>query len=158
MEHSRTKKLFGVGPVGFLISLALSMVFGWANRRAGHPCLTAYTWVTKDIGIALIIIGLGLHFWSLATLRNWWQKDRLCTGGPFKWFRHPLYAAWVTFIAPGIAVLLNSWILLVWAALLQPIWHWLVRKEEKMMMDRFGDEYRAYAARTGRFIPRILNH
>jgi protein-S-isoprenylcysteine O-methyltransferase Ste14 len=30
-----------------------------------------------------------------------------------------------------------------------------VRKEETMMIERFGDNYRAYMKRTGRFLPRI---
>jgi protein-S-isoprenylcysteine O-methyltransferase Ste14 len=28
-------------------------------------------------------------------------------------------------------------------------------KEEQMLAERFGDEYRAYMATTGRFVPRI---
>jgi len=39
--------------------------------------------------------------------------------------------------------------------LLHPIWHVLARREEKIVMDAFGDEYRRYAARTGRFVPRF---
>jgi protein-S-isoprenylcysteine O-methyltransferase Ste14 len=27
-------------------------------------------------------------------------------------------------------------------------------KEEQMLIEQFGDEYRAYMARTGRFVPR----
>ena len=30
-----------------------------------------------------------------------------------------------------------------------------VRREEEVMVDRFGDEYREYARRTGRFLPRL---
>jgi protein-S-isoprenylcysteine O-methyltransferase Ste14 len=30
-----------------------------------------------------------------------------------------------------------------------------VRIEEAMMMEAFGDEYRAYMRRTGRFLPRL---
>ncbi len=64
-----------------------------------------------------------------------------------------MYAAWITFISPGVAVYLNSWILLLWVVSLHPVWHRLVIHEEKMMCQRFQDEYRAYAQRTGRFIP-----
>jgi protein-S-isoprenylcysteine O-methyltransferase Ste14 len=30
-----------------------------------------------------------------------------------------------------------------------------VRDEERMMLDQFGDEYRAYMQRTGRLIPKL---
>ena len=31
---------------------------------------------------------------------------------------------------------------------------WRVPKEEQMMIEAFGDEYKAYMQRTGRFLPR----
>ena len=103
----------------------------------------------------LLAAGLGLHFWTFVTLRNWWRGNHLCTGGPFHYFRHPMYAAWVTFIAMGVALLFNSWVFLIWAFLLHAIWHLLVKPEERMAEAVFGDEYRRYCARTGRFVPRI---
>ncbi len=30
-----------------------------------------------------------------------------------------------------------------------------VPREERMMLDHFGDAYRAYSARTGRVLPRL---
>jgi protein-S-isoprenylcysteine O-methyltransferase Ste14 len=30
-----------------------------------------------------------------------------------------------------------------------------VPREERMMLDRFGEEYRAYMDRTGRVVPRL---
>ncbi len=56
---------------------------------------------------------------------------------------------------PGIALMFNSWIILLWPVLLYPIWSLLVRKEEMMMTEVFGEEYTRYAARTGRFFPRF---
>jgi len=41
---------------------------------------------------------------------------------------------------------------LVWAAL---IFLTRIPREEKMMLERFGDEYREYQERTGRFLPRM---
>jgi protein-S-isoprenylcysteine O-methyltransferase Ste14 len=32
------------------------------------------------------------------------------------------------------------------------------KKEEQMLLDRFGDEYRDYMKRTGRFFPRLRQH
>jgi len=98
---------------------------------------------------------LVLYFWTAWVLRNWWVKSQLCTTGPFRWFRHPMYAAWLTFLSPGVAVYRNSWVLLLWVMSLHPVWHLLVVGEEKMMSGRFHEEYRAYAERTGRFVPRL---
>jgi protein-S-isoprenylcysteine O-methyltransferase Ste14 len=32
-----------------------------------------------------------------------------------------------------------------------------VPKEEKMMIEQFGDEYREYVSETGRFLPKLMN-
>jgi len=155
MDISRLQKLFGVGPVGAVISFVMFMIAVGVDRRMGHSPILANPAPIKVVGECLAFIGLGLFFWSLWTLQNWWAKDKLCTKGPFKWFRHPLYAAWITFILPAMALYLNSWIILIFAVLIHPIWHMLVIREEKMMDEKFRNEYRAYAARTGRFFPRI---
>lgn len=155
MNIGKLQKLFGVGPIGVVISFVLLAIAIWVDRVLGRPVMLANPAPVKVIGVASVVIGLGLHFWSMWTLRNWWHKDELCTTGPFKWFRHPMYAAWITFVLPGGALYLNSWIILFFVILLQPIWHMLVIREEKMMFEKFHDAYQTYAVQTGRFFPRI---
>jgi len=150
-------KLFGIGPMGMAISLVMLAIAFWVDRVLGHSAILTNPIPLKVVGVVLAIIGLGLYFWSFWTLRNWWTKDELCTLGPFKWFRHPMYAAWITFIIPAVALYLNSWIALLFAVLIHPIWHQLVTQEEKMMFEIFQEKYRSYATRTGRFFPRTWN-
>jgi protein-S-isoprenylcysteine O-methyltransferase Ste14 len=157
MDIGRLQKLFGVGPIGGIISLLLLTIAVWVDRVSGHSAILANPTPIKVFGGGLAVIGLGLYFWSFWTLRDWWVKGELCTMGPFKWFRHPMYAAFITFIIPSVALYLNSWIILFFAVLIHLIWHQLVTKEEKMMFEIFQDEYRSYAARAGRFLPRIWN-
>jgi protein-S-isoprenylcysteine O-methyltransferase Ste14 len=88
------------------------------------------------------------------TLRRWWVGSRLCTRGPFRFVRHPMYAAWISLIVPGVVLILNRWVGVLWLAALHPLWHGLVRREEHTMEGLFGEAYRRYAARTGRFLPR----
>lgn len=152
--HHKFKKLFGIGPFGALISLFLLAVCIWADSIIKLP-IADYTGLINITGIALIILGSALHFWSFFTLRSWWADDRLCTRGPFKHFRHPMYTAWITFICPGIALYLNSWFYLFWILMLHLLWHQLVKKEEILMTDEFGASYQTYARRTGRFFPKM---
>ena len=158
MDTGKQQKLFGIGQIGAVMSFVLLAIALWVNRVLGRPAILTNPAPIKIVGIILVVIGFGLLFWSMLTLRNWWGKDELCTLGPFKWFRHPMYAAWITFVLPGAALYLNSWIILFFVILLHPIWHLLVIREEKMMFEKFHDAYRAYEARTGRFFPRIWNN
>lgn len=156
MKPDNTHKIFGIGPLGALLSLLLLALFAGIDRWTGHPHLMRDRALLQALGATAIGLGLGLHGWSFATLRRWWLEDQLCTQGPFQFFRHPMYAAWISFICPGVALCLNSWVYLVWALVLHPLWHNLVGREEKTMEAVFGNEYRDYASRTGRFILRLF--
>jgi len=95
---------------------------------------------------------LGLN-WS-ATLRIR-QEHSLVTDGIYRHIRHPMYAAHLLWaIAQGL--LLENW-LAGWVFLVTfvPLYLLRVTKEEKMMLEQFGLEYRLYISRTGRIIPRI---
>lgn len=155
MARNIRQRFFGVGPVGAVISAVILVVAIRADRAFCHPKILGYPSIVKSLGTLLICTGLVLLLWTAYTLRSWWMEKRLCTNGPFRWFRHPMYAAWITFICLGAALYLNSWVFLAWALLLQPVWHFLVTTEEEMMVKHFGNEYRRYAARTGRFVPRL---
>jgi protein-S-isoprenylcysteine O-methyltransferase Ste14 len=155
MDKNKLKKIFGIGPLGAGISILLFALAAWVDGRMGHRQITPHVPAIRGIGIALALSGLGLHGWTMKTLQNWWQDDRLCTRGPFRFLRHPMYAAWITVICSGAALFLNSWVFLIWAAALHPIWHGLVPYEENMMRRRFGTAYDDYAAKTGRFFPRL---
>jgi protein-S-isoprenylcysteine O-methyltransferase Ste14 len=67
-----------------------------------------------------------------------------------------MYAGGIFLATPGLALILKSWILLLWPILLFMIWSILIRKEENMMKEVFGHEYERYAAKTRRFVPRLF--
>ena len=91
--------------------------------------------------------------WS-ATLRIKGQHS-LVTNGVYCRIRHPMYTAHLLWaIAQGL--LLANW-LAGWAFLVLSIPLYLIRipKEEWMMLEHFGEQYREYVSRTGRLIPRL---
>ena len=147
------QKYFGIGPIGAFISILLLILFAWGNKLLNYPSLPIDPILSKYVGVTCFILGLGLHFWSFLTLRKWWIDDQLCTQGPFRYFRHPMYAAWITFISLGVVFYFDSWVFFIWQILLHIIWHKLVREEELSMLNTFEDVYINYANRTGRFIP-----
>lgn len=157
MKIPRFQKVFGVGPLGAMLSMLLLILLWLFDGLAGRPAITAHTGFRCVAAVVLILAGAGMHVWSFVTLRNWWRNDHLCTRGPFRLVRHPMYAAWITLIAGGAVLFFNSWIMLTGPVVLHLLWHRLVSREEKMMVDVFGEAYRAYAARTGRFLPRLPN-
>lgn len=154
------RSLVGLVFVGMLFVPAVYALTPWldgadyrlsagAGRRAG------------GIGAALMAVAVWLFWRSHADLgRNWSpslqlrEKHALVTGGVYRRVRHPMYASqWLWSIAQ--ALLLQNWVA-GWAgaALFLPLYVLRVPREERMMLERFGEAYRDYMSGTGRIVPR----
>ena len=114
------------------------------------------------IGTAVFVVALWLLWRSHVDLgRNFspelqiGEKHSLVTNGVFHYIRHPMYAAhWLWAIAQ--ALLLQNWIAgLSFLATSLPLYLLRIPREEQMMLEHFGEEYRLYMNRTGRVIPRL---
>jgi len=150
---TRYQKVFGVGPLVALIGAVLLGFLLILDIALGHVEISIRAYTVRIIGCMLFVLWICWHSWSMYTIRRWWMYDRLCTTGPYRFVRHPIYAGAV-FVALTPALIWNSWILLLLPALMYAAYSILVHKEEAMMMSIFGEEYKKYAARTGRFFPR----
>jgi protein-S-isoprenylcysteine O-methyltransferase Ste14 len=112
------------------------------------------------LAAALGLASLGFWTWTQVALGKQWspqlqlrKEHQLITTGPYRRIRHPLYTAMLGYAA-GLALLTANW---VFVGLLVVMIAWLparVSREEQMMIEKFGDEYKAYMRSTGRFFPR----
>ena len=111
-------------------------------------------------GSVLMLLAVWLFWRSHADLgRNWSvslevrKGHQLITQGVYRRIRHPMYTAIFLYcLAQGL--LLPNW-LAGWSSLVPFTIMYLlrVRREEQMMLQFFGDDYRAYMAHTGRLLP-----
>jgi protein-S-isoprenylcysteine O-methyltransferase Ste14 len=127
-------------------------------RWADYP---AQPWMVA-IGAAVYAAALWLFRRSHKDLGKNWSitleirdQHRVVSNGVYALIRHPMYSAfWL--MGLGQVFLLPNWIAglagLVGFAVL---FFLRVDKEERMMLDTFGEEYRAYMARTKRVIPHV---
>jgi protein-S-isoprenylcysteine O-methyltransferase Ste14 len=113
-------------------------------------------------GLACFVIGLWLFYRSHADLGTNWsitlevrERHRLITQGIYRRIRHPMYSALVLY-GVAHALVIPNWVAgpsnLVAFAVLFAL---RVRSEERMMLEQFGDQYRAYMARTKRLVPGV---
>jgi len=117
--------------------------------------------VAGSLGAALFLQALLLLWRSHADLAGSFspglqiRKDhRLVTTGVYERVRHPMYSAHLLWAVAQI-LLLQNWIAgpaFLVASL--PLYVVRIPREEEMMLDRFGEEYRRYMERTGRVVPR----
>ena len=116
--------------------------------------------VLRGIGVAVVATGLFLFAAALVSFGDSWRVgiDRdtpgeLVTSGVFAWSRNPIFLfmdcyALGTFLITG-ELLFGLIALLVIGAL-----HYQIRQEERFLESRYGEPYRAYCARTSRYIGR----
>lgn len=149
------QRMFGTGPRGVLVSAvtlggALTLD-AWLGLPAVHGS-AAFGW-------AAVLVGAGITgaivAWSVRSLPPATRGRALVTAGPFRYVRHPLYAAFLGPFDLGLALFLDGWVYVVWAALQYPLWHLNVAGEEQLMQETFGGEYTAYCLTTPRFVPRL---
>ena len=125
-------------------------------RFANYPFVPSLAWLgTLTFGFALWLFyrthrELGRN-WSMSLDVR--EGHTLVTSGVYSLIRHPMYAAfWLWAVAQ--ALLLPNWVAGPAGLVGFGILYWLrVGKEERLMLETFGEEYRAYMNRTARIVP-----
>jgi protein-S-isoprenylcysteine O-methyltransferase Ste14 len=129
-----------------LISWASFSLPGWL-RWVGFGVWAAFMPI-----LWWIEISLGKNFNPTLHLR---EEHTLVTSGPYRFVRHPMYAAQIALILSWLAASAN-WLVGL-PGLIGGLLVFILRipQEELVMLERFGREYQEYMDRTGRFLPRL---
>ena len=115
------------------------------------------------LGVVALCGALLLFYRSHADLGKNWSislqirnEHRLVTTGIYRFIRHPMYSSFFL-LAVAQLMLLPNWFAgatgLIGVGML---YAFRIRQEERMMMERFGAEYRDYIAHTARLIPWLV--
>ncbi|HRJ76772.1 MAG TPA: isoprenylcysteine carboxylmethyltransferase family protein [Anaerolineales bacterium] len=118
-------------------------------------------WV-RWLGVGLGVIDVFGIYWLFSSIGSGIsptsatrQQHVLSTKGPYKYIRHPLYTFGSSlFISFGM--MSDNWfiaLLGIFAFVMMAI---RTPKEEENLIEKFGDEYREYMKRTGRFLPKLF--
>jgi protein-S-isoprenylcysteine O-methyltransferase Ste14 len=117
---------------------------------------------SRWLGVGLAVAGFGLLEWSHRALGREWseqprltQSQRLVQSGPYRWVRHPIYSSFLLILGSTLLISANWLVGLLWIASVGIDTAVRILYEETLMSARFEDEYQAYAARTGRLLPRL---
>src|SRR6266542_139603 len=103
----------------------------WLGVGIGVLCVAGIYWLFSSIGSGI-------------TLTSATRKEhKLVTSGPYRWIRHPLYTGGAAlFISLGMMA--DNWFIAVLVALTFMLMAIRTPKEEANLIEKFGDEYRAY--------------
>jgi len=135
--------------------LGSSIQSGWHGLRCRFPTGFAGSASALIVTGALVVTwgqqALGKNFTDTVVTR---KEHTLVTNGPYRWVRNPLYSSYFV-IVTGTTLLMSNWYPAVVGAGVLALVVIRTRKEEANLIERFGDDYRDYMQRVGRFFPRI---
>lgn len=129
---------------------------GWmAWSRAGLP-----GWV-RWLGVGMGVTCVALIYWLFKSIGSGMtptsatrEQHVLVTSGPYRWVRHPLYTVGSSFIV-SFGIMADNWFIAGLGVLAFMLMAARTPAEEANLVAKFGDEYRVYMQRTGRFLPRL---
>ena len=151
-------EMYGFPLTIYVLSGFLGLKIPWLHE-SGHLWATLFGW--GDLGAMVeMLVGYAFVFFGLSLLIEGWREvyrasreGRLATERLYGVVRHPQY----TGIFLGLFGQLIHWPTIP-TVVLFPIVVWayvrLARREERQMIERFGDAYEAYRRRVPRFFPR----
>ncbi|HUN54746.1 MAG TPA: isoprenylcysteine carboxylmethyltransferase family protein [Smithella sp.] len=146
---------WGTGPTFAVLSISYGTVTIQLSRYFYPVFYMGFAphWFLTILGIALIVMGIPFYIISATTVMFAYNTDNLVTDGIYRCCRHPLYASWMFFIAPGIALLVNSWIVLTTPIFMYLILRKLVKKEEIYLESVFSSKYSEYKKKVPCIMP-----
>ena len=104
-----------------------------------------------NIGVYWLFSSIGSGITSTSATRT---EHKLVTSGPYRWIRHPLYTVGSSmFVAFGMMA--DNWFIACMGVFAFIIMAIRTPQEEANLIEKFGDEYREYMQRTGRFLPKL---
>jgi protein-S-isoprenylcysteine O-methyltransferase Ste14 len=152
---SKVAGIFGI--IGFLSVIAYAIHPGWlAFARLPFPITLRWA------GVGIAILGFALLQWAQVTLGKSWsdtprmmKEQTLVTRGPYRVIRHPIYTAFLAILGSLLFISSNWLIGLCWIGMASLEIISRIHYEEILMIEYFGEHYRAYMKRTGRLLPRL---
>ena len=134
----------------------------WFGHSLIRENFVAHTNTVGLIGLTLCFIGAIVAVWSRYLLADNWsvsvqkkEDHKLIRKGPYRFIRHPIYSGLLVLFL-GNAIIVGDYRGLIAVGIVF-ISFWLkLKKEERSMMDLFGDEYKDYMKKSKALIPGLL--
>ena len=164
-DEVEERKSFGVAEVvmstailGYFASVLLYLLglelFSWSQ-------IPSYPEVLRWIGLVLALINIPLLGWIHRTLDRQYspclqikESHLFIREGPYAKVRHPMYTVLGGF-SLGVSLLTANIVVIAFAIMVVLPFPFVARKEEKMMIETFGEDYTLYMKETGRFFPSL---
>lgn len=154
-ETTVSRALYSVPTyLGALLLVARRWWPGWLVARLVPPGPASY-WT----GLVLLLAGIGFACWARVIIGGNWSSNvtlksghELIRTGPYRWVRHPIYTGLVAALL-GSAIAQGALRSFLGLALITGAFIYKLGIEERMLSERFGEEYARYRKEVPALIP-----
>ena len=157
----------GRGPnVSFPPPLLFASAFfiGWLLHLYALPLWpTMASGVSRAVQVAggtMVVAGLVFAYWGILTF---WRRrtaiypnrdaSTLVIEGPYRFSRNPMYSGMIVAYVGGAAVVQSMWPLVLLPVAIVALYRLVIMREERHLAEAFGESYREYQRRVGRWFP-----
>lgn len=154
--------LIGIRLTGLL---STALMFAFLYRPAWFEAATlSLPERVRWVGVGGFACSVAWMLWMLRALgRN--LTDTVVTRrdatfvdhGPYRFVRNPMYTG-ILMLGLSVGLALGTWLAPFCASLIFTLLALRTRIEERYLVERFGDRYRRYMERVGRFFPKLGRH
>ena len=150
---------FRVVMAGVVVGLSVQLA---STAFLPQFAMTRHRYATYWLGIALMLLGVGLRWYAIRTLGRSFAQDvairtdqTLIQSGPYRLVRHPAYSSTLlTMTGMGIVLATGASLFVILLCGLTGVLY-RIRIEEAALLDAFGQAYRDYMQRTYGLIPYV---
>jgi protein-S-isoprenylcysteine O-methyltransferase Ste14 len=141
---------------GALVFLGLGAIILFSSYLLPGRRNGILDYALDTIGIALILFG----FLFRISARGYKEEksdnsDTLVKDGPYAIIRNPMYLGTFMIGAGVVMMLLELWFIFLFVGIFLLIYIPQIKKEEVMLLKKFGQEYKEYCKITPKYFPRV---
>lgn len=157
MNQIMKMNLWGIGLQLFISSIIYTTIILVLDRLVfgSHRLVLISPLLNYIFGLMLCCVGIVILFFAFTKIRKAVKEKKLITTGIYSLMRHPIYSAWILFIVPGIVIINGQILGLTIPVVMYIIFLNLIKKEENVLINLFGNDYLAYKKKVPAIIPTL---
>ena len=152
-----TKKMniLGIGPLLAIVGALTVVILFLLKNAIGLSLILPSDLCIYSRILAVLFVIIGLYFWlsSAIHIKKVFRSHALVTSGVFALSRNPMYAAFIVFLIPAIALFVNEMLILVVSLAMYIVFKYCICKEEEHLVKEFGNTFQQYAKQVPQLIP-----
>jgi protein-S-isoprenylcysteine O-methyltransferase Ste14 len=146
---------WGVGPKFAALSLVAALILLTVNIFYFPSLLLPFNQIRFGFGIALFLFGTSIFFVAATQIHRAFNNGKLATNGVYAYMRHPVYAVWILFVAPGLLLVTGALFLIAMIFIMYALFRMLTVEEDSYLEQKFGKDFLDHKKRVNSIVPKL---